>query len=398
MSFFIAFFADSHIGYRVAKIPSTENGINIRVQDGYDAFRETLNQIITSEPKIDAVIHGGDLFHTSKPSMRDITTALFYLRGLTKRGIPFYGIAGNHDATDIRSEMPAVAPINDPDRKLFALYNPYETYNLNEGIVLHAVAHHGLGEEAPQVKPVADKYNLFTTHGAALDPKNHALLQCKDSPREQIIPNELVTDGNFIAKLLGHYHSRYPVGGHQNAAVLNTWYSGSALRRGFSDDPGERGWLLVEIKDDGRVKVTPKNISQRPQFDLEEIDAAELTGDEVMDLLAINMKRTLDVDQAPLVRQRIINASRGVKEGLDKAKLKELSSHMLLWQLEYPKAEQLQNESKPEVSLTSRHSVNILDSYKEWMKAERDSVPEQYRDAVDESITKYLTQAREAAL
>lgn len=398
MSFFIAFFADTHIGYRVAKIPSNERGINIRVQDGYDAFRETLNQIITSEPKIDAVIHGGDLFHSSKPSMRDITTVLHYLRGLSTRGIPFYGIAGNHDATDIRSEMPAVAPVNDPDRNIFALYEPYQTFNLNEGIVLHAVAHHGLGEEAPHVKPVADKYNLFTTHGAALDPKNKSLLQCKDSPREQIIPIDMVTDDNFIAKLLGHYHSRYPVGGVKNSEALNTWYSGSALRRGFSDDPGERGWLLVEIKDDGRVKITPKNISQRPQYDLEEINAADLTGDEVMDLLSLNMKRTLDSDQAPIVRQRVMNASRGVKEGLDKNKLKELSSHMLQWQLEFPKVEQVKNEAAAKISFSGHHSVNILDSYDEWMKAERDSVPEEYRDTVDESIRSYLSKAREVSL
>lgn len=398
MSFHIAFFADSHIGYRVAKVPSTEAGINIRVQDGYDAFRETLNQIITSEPKIDAVIHGGDLFHTSKPSVRDTTTVLHYLRGLAKHGIPFYGIAGNHDATDIRSEMAAVAPVNDPDRKLFALYRPYEQYNLTDGLVLHAVAHHGLGEDAPEVKPVADKYNLFTTHGAALDPKNKALLRCQDSPREQIIPNELVTDDNFIAKLLGHYHSRYPVGGIKNTQALNTWYSGSALRRGFSDEVGERGWLLVEIRDDGHVKVTPKNIHQRPQFDLEEIDALELTGDEVMDMLSLNMKRTMDVDESPIVRQRIINASRGVKEGLDKNKLRDLSAHMLMWQLEFPKVEQAKSAEKQDVSFSGRHSVNILDQFSGWMKTEINSVPEEYRDTVEKDIRTYLTSAREAAL
>ena len=194
----IAFFADSHLGYR-AKVRSNEQGINIRVQDGYDAFRETVEQIITCKDKVDAVVHGGDLFHYSKPTIRDIATAQFYLRELAKRDIPFYGLAGNHDATDIRSELAAVAAVNDPDKKIFALYEPYMQYELTDGIVLHSVSHHGLGaEEAPKVKPVNGVLNLFTTHGAALDPKNQNLMRCADSPREQMVPIELIIDDAFV--------------------------------------------------------------------------------------------------------------------------------------------------------------------------------------------------------
>jgi DNA repair exonuclease SbcCD nuclease subunit len=393
--FNIAFFADSHIGYR-AKVPSNNKGINIRVQDGYDAFRETLNQIIQSNTKIDAVVHGGDLFHHSKPSIRDIATVQFYLKKLSSRDIPFYGLAGNHDANDIKSEMAAVAAVNDPDRRIFALYEPYAQYNLTDGIVLHSVSHHGLGGDAPAVKAVTGALNIFTTHGAALDPKNKELLRCADSPREQIIPLDLITDDDFVVKLLGHYHSRYPVGGKS----LNTWYSGSSVRRGFSDAPGERGWLLVQVDDNGTIKVFPQNITQRPQFDLEPIDAIDLSPSDVMDKLELNMNRTKEVDKEPIVRQRVLNASRSLREGLDRDKIGELSAHMLQWQLEFPRPEQVaaeEGQKMKDLSLSSHHAINVVEQYDQWMKSQLDSIPDEFKEAVETDIRRYLNIAREAA-
>lgn len=392
MTYNIAFFADSHLGYR-AKVRSNDKGINIRVQDGYDAFRETIEQIISSKEKIDAVVHGGDLFHYSKPTIRDIATAQFYLRELAKRGIPFYGLAGNHDATDIRSELAAVAAVNDPDKKIFALYEPYMQYELTDGIVLHSVSHHGLGAaEAPKVKPISDVINLFTTHGAALDPKNQSLMRCADSPREQMVPIELIIDDAFSAKMLGHYHSRYAVGGD----ILKTYYSGSSIRRGFSDESGDRGWLMFKIHEDGTVDVESHNISQRSQFDLDTIDAIDLSASDVMDRLELNAKRTLETGDEPIVRQRIINATRSIREGLDREKINELTSHMLIWQLEFNKPEFDKNDKTKQegISLTSRHSINIVDQYKTWAEDRSKNVPEEYREAVIADAEEYIANAR----
>lgn len=398
MSYNIAFFADAHIGYKT-KVRSNAKGINIRQQDGYDALREIISQVIKAdgEEKIDAVVCGGDLFHFSHPSIRDIVTVRWYLEQLSKHNIPFYGLAGNHDANDIKSEMASVAAVNDPDRGIYALYEPYAQYELTDGIILHSVSHHGLGaDEAPEVKPVSGAYNLFTTHGAALDPKNKELMRCADSPREQFIPVEMIIDDAFIAKMLGHYHSRYPVGGE----TLNTWYSGSLVRRGFSDAPGERGWLLVNISDSGHVTFTSKNISQRPQYDLDVIDASELTAGEVMDLLEINLNRTKEANKAPIVRQRILNANRGVREGIDRAKIGELTEHMLSWQLEFPRTDKektVATTSTKDMSLSNKHSVNVLESYKGWVKETAKSVPEEYRDTVVKDAEEYIRQAREAS-
>lgn len=388
-AFRIAFFADNHLGYRYAD-RSDEQGVNLRVKDGYTALHEIVAGIIREhrENKIDAVIHGGDFFHTSNPSIRDIMTGQHYLRLLAKEGIPFYGLAGNHDASDNRSDVAAVGVLNDPDRGIHALYTPYETYEIGDGIVLHSVAHHGHKDErAPEVKAADNKINIFTTHGAAVDPKNATLMRCMDSPREQIIPPEMVLSDAFTLRLLGHYHSRYAVGGEE----LNTWYAGSTLRRGFSDDPGDRGWLLVSVYENSTVEVEARNIRQRPQQDFAPIDATDMRSAEIQDLILHNIDSTRSVElgdqfdpvNAPILRQRIVNADRSVREGIDRALLAKRASHALRWQLEFmrpqerakaaqaaaltPEEEKAVEEAVNSPSLSKRSgAVNLEDQYLQW--------------------------------
>ena len=384
-SFNIAFFTDSHIGYQ-AYSRTTLQGRNIREQDGYNALHETITQIVNSPEKIDAVIHGGDLFHSSQPSMHNIATVQHYLRVLSKNGIPFYGIAGNHDVTDNKSMLAAVAVVDDPDKQIHTLYKPYQVYDISkkDGIFLHSVAHHGLsGDEAPKISPVTDGINIFTTHGAALDPKNAALMHCKDSPREQVIPPEMVLDDSFIIKLLGHFHSRYAVGGKE----LNTYYGGSSVRRGFSDEPGARGWMLVRIFPNGTVTVEDKDISQRPQYDLPIIDASGLSSMDVQDLMETHMLSTrkdensaqFDLKSAPIVRQRIINANRGVRSGLDRLHIERLTPHMLSWNLKFENEsidynesmEKVDGESSPSLVRASGKKSDVKVHFSDWIDSSK---------------------------
>lgn len=396
MSYRIAFFADSHVGYRTS-VRSNERGINIRVQDGYDALRQVVSQILKAhaEERIDVVLIGGDLFHVSRPTPRDIATVQFYLRKIAEQGIAVHILAGNHDATDIKSELAAIAPVNDPDKKILAHIDPYTKLEVADGVMFHIVSHHGLSaDKTPVISPEPGLINIFSTHGAALDPKNQALMRCAESPREQYIPAELIIDDSFNIKLLGHYHSRYAVGGE----TLNSWYSGSLVRRGFSDEPGDRGWLLVTIKDNGDPVIEPQNIQQRPQYDLPIIDAADLTSSQLMEMLEDNISSTKGVSLEPIVRQRIINATRGVKEGLDRDRLKELTGHMLVWQPEFQKNLVTNEERKVKASLKKSHAVNILSTYKDWVNDTAKSVPEEYRDSVVKDAEQYLKEARDISL
>lgn len=405
-SFNIAAFGDTHIG-NMAYSRTTPQGINIRVQDGYDALHAITGQIVNSDVPIHAAVHTGDMFHTSQPSMRDIKTVQYYLRELSKKGIPFYGIAGNHDVTDNRSMMAAVAPMDDPDRGIHALYNPYQVYDISkkDGIFLHSVSHHGLSsEEAPKISPVADGINLFTTHGSAIDPKNATLMNC-EGPREQIIPPDMILDDNFAAKILGHYHTRYAVGGPE----LNTYYTGSTFRRGFSDEPGPRGWMLIRVFPDGTVTFENKDIKQRPQYDLPVIDAANITGSDLQELIHTNLLSTrkdekdnqFDLKNAPIVRQRVINSNRGMRQSVDKLYIAQvLASHTLEWKLEYENdaidynanMAKVEGKSSPSLSKKSAKS-DVKAHFNDWIEGSQRlaELAENARSKVTTDSLRHLT-------
>lgn len=413
-TFNIAFTADWHLGYSAYQF-TDEKGINLRVKDGEKALNEIVNQIIQSPVPIHAMIHGGDIFHYSHPQIRDIFMFQYYMRQLAAKGIPFYGLAGNHDASDNRAHMPAVAAVDDPDKGIHALWTPHQKYQLADGIALHSVGHHGLSaEDAPKITPEQDMVNIFTTHGAALDPKNATLMNCKDSPREQIIPPEMIIDDNFAIRLLGHYHSRYPVGGK----LLNTWYAGSTVRRGFSDEPGDRGWLLVKVHPDGKIDIEFKNISQRPQYDLKVIDAEGMSSADVQDILIAQILAT-DVDSssdafdeanAPIVRQKIINAPRSLRAGIDKRHIASLTRNMLHWDLNFSMPEfkapvktdengdiieltpEEKAEQSPSLARVASGQNNTVDFFNTWVSDSKtlSGIPDERRQAVKDRARHHL--------
>ena len=80
--------SDTHLGKR-------QYGSDIRREDFADAFERAIDVAI--ERDVDAVIHTGDLFDDPVPSLPTVMRAADILEPLEKRGIPFYGIVGNHE-------------------------------------------------------------------------------------------------------------------------------------------------------------------------------------------------------------------------------------------------------------------------------------------------------------
>lgn len=421
-TFNIAFFSDTHIGYG-AYIHTDHRGINLREIDGDRALMEIAKGII-ADPNVHAVVHGGDFFHRSHPTGRQVKLLKECLNMFSSNGIPVFGQAGNHDVSDMSHDLTSVALLDDPSRKIYALWTPYQAYQIHDGIFLHGVSHHGLkANEAPEVKPVAGGLNLFSTHGAALDPKNSTLMRCvDDSVREQIIPTEMIIDDNFTAKLLGHYHERYAVGG----GAFNTWYAGSTVRRGFSDNAGPRGWMMFKISPDGSLDVENRNIRQRPQFDLSIIDAEGLNASEVQELIfkqVADMGVDLDGEHfdnlnAPIVRQRVVNAPRSLRAALNRRLLAELERNMLHWDLkleapeivERPKVkdehdhsedgeetgEEVKNDNS-EPSLTNKGGGGAVEFFDTWVDSSSTlaSVPEKKRQTISTTARKHLETAED---
>jgi DNA repair exonuclease SbcCD nuclease subunit len=72
-----------------------------RRQDFADAFAEVVSAAIQHE--VDAVVHAGDLFHTSRPGITPLQTVLTELQRLQNAAIPFLLIVGNHERTHDRN-------------------------------------------------------------------------------------------------------------------------------------------------------------------------------------------------------------------------------------------------------------------------------------------------------
>ena len=86
--------ADTHLGYSAYR-KVTEDGINQREIDAYNAFKEFVDYSIKTKP--DLIIHAGDLFDSVRPNNRAITFALDQIIRLSDAKIPCVIIAGNHE-------------------------------------------------------------------------------------------------------------------------------------------------------------------------------------------------------------------------------------------------------------------------------------------------------------
>lgn len=115
MTYRLAFFADTHIGY-AARCRTHSSGLNMRVRDGFLGLRETVDQIIAAD--VNAVVHGGDLFHRSHPGISEIAWVRRQLERFAVAGIPVFSTTGNHDFANDRGKSPATAAVHDPDRNI----------------------------------------------------------------------------------------------------------------------------------------------------------------------------------------------------------------------------------------------------------------------------------------
>lgn len=393
MSYQIAFFSDTHLGY-AAKCRTNENGVNQRVWDGVKGFHETVSDIIAHD--VDAVLHGGDLFHRSQPGVAEIAVGRRELNRLAAANIPVIGITGNHDFANERGKRSATIAVDDPGRNIRMVDQPHEVHRLTDGLNVHTVSHVGLiTRKRVMPEPVPGEVNVFMSHGAAQVP-GHEMFTCVDSPGEAVVSLDMLSQP-WDVTLLGHYHQQGPLPGFDEGPSGQAWYAGSLLRRGFSDGPGGRGWLLVTIDDNGNVTVEPQYIKQRLQHDLPVIDAAGLTGPEVEERIRENIE-TVDLVDA-IVRQRVINCPVSVRRGVDAKSLTELTRAALVWQLEFVRPAvvdfvDLADTDTAVESLATAGTADLPTMWSGWFNeyAKTAGVADSLQQTVAENGAKFLNQ------
>lgn len=377
MTFKLALVGDIHLGYASTRMTDAQK-INLRVADGYRALQEVVTQMI--EQEVDAVLVPGDTFHVPEPKIRDIVYAQNQFRRFAEAGIPVYILAGNHDALDISSEIAASRVLHDPLRKIYSHVEPYVSYEIADGINIHMVSHHLYVDQAEtmsSIKPHADSINIFSTHGSVIDPLLKIKLHTEQSPREIVIPDSLLNDKGWSYTMLGHIHERGWIGSRDkktDTSNTKVFYSGSTLRRGFADKevPLGRGWTLWNIESDGTFTPEFFHIWQRPQTDFKVIDAANLTSNDITELIIRNLKNTpgfgdeLNFVEAPILRQRIVNLAPAKHQALDWKAISNHSAHAMQWSLKSTTKEEVNKETVAVSPLNE--SADIVKVYEDWVE------------------------------
>lgn len=409
----IAHLSDLHLGYSSSNCKLNPQGVRWREADGYMAWIREIKDII-NDGTVDVVLIAGDVFHTPTPSILAVKQAQKGVRMLADAGIPVVILTGNHDTSDVRSELAATALLNDPDHGVYSHYEPYATYDVNDDVRLHLISHHLYKEQAStwdKVKPTNGKINIFSTHGSMIDPLTKLAMHTDSSPREVIIPDEIVNNPGWDYRLLGHIHERGFVGssddGKSDTSHLKTYYNGSLIRRGFSDGetPLGRGWTKWTVQPDGLLLPEFHTVAQRPQEDLPVINALDLSAADITDIAYDHVSNAVeDIKSpftAPILRQRVVNITPEKRKAVDQAMLRKLAAPALSWQLSMKTIQDEPADGDDVVSNSIDPSNGgVKKQFEDWLTNNDayEKVNESIRDSVRASMENFIRMGQEAVL
>lgn len=410
----IGHISDVHLGYSSGK-RINKQGINLRQMDGFNAWEEATEQMIAE--KIDVAIIAGDIFHMAHPDIRTIMEAQKGLRKLADNDIKVRVIAGNHDATDVRAEIPANGVLHEPFHNIYSYTDPYVIEEVMPGIHLHYLSHHAYtdqGETMKSIKLIPNEINILVSHGSVFDTNMNILLHSPQEPREVVIPEDIMNlpwDYTF----LGHIHERGWIGskdGISDSAKRKQFYGGSTIRRGFTDRPCKlgRGWTLWTIDDNKEFTPTFFDVKQRPQIDCPKIDASELTPSEIEDKIVSQLKdifnqyknddNTINNELAPIVRQTLIGITPVSYVAINWSNPANYSKHFFTYTLKRVDSNSTGNdEDSLSADIEGASAKNIIEAFDDWIdEAHPDNKEIDNKENVVEKAKKLLKKGQDEVL
>lgn len=297
----IAHFSDTHLGYRAYSKIEPDSGRNQRTVDVDTAYTAVIDDIL--ERKLDAVIHGGDVFHHARPTWQSLRHFIRQMRRLEQAGIPTLVIAGNHDTPRIRTGGSAfsVLELALPDIRFVCDYEDVHEIKTFAAHNLHvqAIPHGALtNPDGAFVRAVDGKRNVLVTHGVAsgiLTPGMQA------EPGEQELDSHLFDDPGFDYIALGHIHQA-------QQAREKAWYSGSTERFGWGDVNAEPGYNLVEMSEPGSPPtVNHVSIPARPMIALKPVYGEGKQARDIADAVVDQLKAIDNVSAMTRVEFRNVD-------------------------------------------------------------------------------------------
>lgn len=414
--FKLAHLSDLHLGYTSGKKKVDEMGMNVREQDGYDAYNKCVDQII--KEKVDAVLIAGDMFHSPRPKNHTIVIAQEGLRKIAAANIPVYIIAGNHDATDVRAEVPSSVLLNEPNNNIFSFSKPYLVKEIDNGIYMHFLGHHAYVDQQEtfkEIEIVDNAINILASHGSCYDSNMGMILRTPNEPREVVIPEE-VMEKNWDYTLLGHIHERGWIGSKDrktDTEKRKQFYNGSLIRRGFADkvSPNGRGWTLWTInKDTKEFQHKFFTIKERTQLDMEPIDVQNKKTIEIekeiieqleeIDNMMEEKYGEINVSNAPIVRQTLVGVDAITRLALNLQRFNEYTSKYLSHNFRIIQEKENLN-ANGEISLDTVNNSDIVAVFNEWTEKreeKKEETDKETKEKIEEAARQYLKESRDELL
>lgn len=243
----ILLLADSHLGFDLPANPRIR-----RRRRGHDFLANyTLALQPALDRQVDLVVHGGDVFHRSRPHASVAYQAFEPLTRIADAGVPVYVVPGNHE----RGRLPHLRFARHPGIHVF---DEPRTFVAEVRDIRVALA--GFPSERDDVRAsfpdLVARTNWQTTHadvrllclhqcveGAKVGPVDHTFTTADDVIRARDLPS------GFSAVLSGHIHRHQALthdlrGRELPSPVL---YPGSIERTSIAEADEEKGYLIVEV-------------------------------------------------------------------------------------------------------------------------------------------------------
>jgi DNA repair protein SbcD/Mre11 len=305
--------ADTHLGYSAYR-KTTEEGVNQREIDIYDAFTQCIDYAIKTKP--DLVLHAGDLFDSVRPTNRAITIAIEQILRLSKENIPCVIISGNHETPKLK-ETGNIFRIFEHLDTVYPIHNNrYETVivkNKNESATIHAIPQC----QSPQdfdlnlKKITLDKktdYNILIAHGAVAGIKEFKMNEFN----ELFIPvKNLKDDFDYIA--LGHYHT-------YTKLQENAFYAGSTEHLSFTEADNQKGLLELTLGSTLKHRFIP--IKTRIMVDTHPLDCSTLTIENIIKKIKDTIQSIEPKEK--IIRLRLENIPAHIQRGIDYHQIQNL--------------------------------------------------------------------------
>lgn len=269
MSLRILLLADTHLGFDLPLTPRVSR--RRRGHDFLANFHRALAPAL--EGRVDAVIHGGDVFNRARPHHTLVAQAFAPLKDVADRGIPVFVVPGNHERSRIPHprfathshvhifDEPRTFTFQAAGRRVAIFGFPYERDVVRRRLPELITAS---GWQADQ----ADVSLLCIHHcveGATVGPADFTFRRGPDVIRCRDLPE------GVDAVVSGHIHRHQVLttdlyGRPLPAPVI---YPGSVERTAFAEMGEPKGTVLLEIDDDGAVRWSFDELPARPMVETE---------------------------------------------------------------------------------------------------------------------------------